>query len=135
MSSLLRLRNVTTASDLPPIWDAIYPLYLDRERLDMETTCHTTADQLRFQSSQISHAVKLLLLCLYFYFNYLEDAGNAIKTFLFPDLSPSVRSKADPLACWWDEILGGRVLTSFVDTSLLLANKNLDPITISEVTE
>ena len=49
--------------------------------------------------------------------NSVEDTLNI---FLFPDLSPSAGSEAALLMRKWDAILGGRTLTYFADTSLLM---------------
>ena len=48
---------------------------------------------------------------------------------MFPDLSPLARSDAALLTRWWDTILGDGYLTSFLDTSLFLANKKVATVT------
>ena len=55
--------------------------------------------------------------------------GYAINVFLFLDLSHSSSSKAVLLARRWDAIFCDGALTSFVDTSLLLAKQRVEPVT------
>ena len=61
--------------------------------------------------------------------------GDAINVFLFPDLSPSESPKVALLARSWYAILGGGSLTSFEETSLLLAKQQVYPVTIWEAAE
>ena len=82
-----------------------------------------------FQTPHISHAVAVLILGLELYSEEPDSVVDAINVFLFPDLSPSASSEAALLTRMWYAILGGGALTSFVDTSLLIANQRLDSVT------
>ena len=74
MCTLLSLCNVTAATDLPPIWDAISPLSKYRDQSAMEAACCRTSEH---------------LLGLSFYSKYPEGLGKAINILLLPNLSPS----------------------------------------------
>ena len=129
LNSLLRMCNMTSAADLHTIWDVINPLSRDRARSDMEAYCLRKSEHLRFRAPHISHAVAVLVLGLTFYSEDLDGVGDAINVFIFPDLYSSAGSEAALLARRWDIILGGGALTSFSETSLLLAKQRVEPVT------
>ena len=101
----------------------------------MEAACRRTAEHLHFRAPHISQDVSILVLGLKFYSEDPYGVGDAINVFLFPDLSPSAGSEAALLARKWDAILGGDALTSFADTSLLLAKQRVKPVTSWEAAE
>ena len=135
LNSLIRLCNVTAAADLLPIWDVITPLSRDRYRSAMEAVCHRTAETLHFLALHIPHYDAVLILGLACSSKDPDGVGDAINVFLFPDLYPLASSEAALLARRWDSILGGRSLTSFLETSLLLVRQRVEPVTRLETAE
>ena len=65
----------------------------------------------------------------------MDIIRDAIKIFLFPDLSPSEGSEAYLPVRRWGAILGGGTLTSFEDKILLLTNQKVKPVTSWEAME
>ena len=98
----------------------------------MEVACRRKAEHLRFRVPHISHTVVVLVLGLAFYSEDPDGVGDAVNVFLFLDLSPSAGSEAALLARRWDAIVGGGALTSFADTSLLLAKHRVEQVTTWE---
>ena len=56
-----------------------------------------------------------------------NSVGGALNVFLFPDISLSAGLEAALLTQKWDTILGGRTLTFFADTSLLMGKQKVAP--------
>ena len=67
--------------------------------------------------------------CRGLYSEDLDGVGDAIKIFLFLDLSPSARSKVTLLSRRWDIILGEGGLTSFANMILLIAKQKFERVT------
>ena len=109
LRSLLRICNVSTASQLPDIWRTVVPLNKDRERAAMETACRRTADSLRFRLRHTPHAVTVMVMALTFHTEEPDGVGDALNIFLFPNLSSSPGLEAALLTWKWDAILGGAV--------------------------
>ena len=76
----------------------------------------------------IPHAVAVIVTSLAFHTEDPNGGWGALNIFLFPDLPPSAGSEAALLARKWDAILGGGILTSFADTSLLAREQKASPI-------
>ena len=58
-----------------------------------------------------------------------DGVVEALNIFLFPDLSPLAGLEAALLKSKWEAILGDRNLTSFAETSLMMGNQKVVPIT------
>ena len=86
----------------------------------MEAACQSTAKILLFHPPYTPHAVTVMVMALTFHTKDPDGVEDTINIFLFPDLSPSAGLEAAFLTQKWDAILGGRTLTSFTDTSLLV---------------
>ena len=95
----------------------------------MEAACRRTADSLCFRPQRISHAVAVMVIALAFHTEDPDGVGDALNSFLFPDLPPSAGSETALLTRKWDSILGGGTLTSFAYTILLIEKQKVSPIT------
>ena len=84
---------------------------------------------MRFHAHCIPHSVSVIVLALAFFTKDLNDVGDAIKIFLFPDLSPYAGSEAALLNHCWDAVLRDNTLTSFSDTRNLPGMQNVILIT------
>ena len=93
----------------------------------MEAYCRGTADALHFFLLHISHTISVMAMALTFHNNDPDGLGDALNTFLFPDLSPSSGSEAALLTRKWDAILGGGTLASFAETILLMGEQRSPP--------
>ena len=87
---------------------------------------------MHFRAPRISKYVLVMMLDLAFYTKYPDGMGDAVKKFLFPDLSPASGSEAALLTRQWDSVLGGGTLTSFSDTSRLIVWQNVNPVATRE---
>ena len=56
-----------------------------------------------------------------------DGVGDALNIFLFPNISMSAGLEAALLTQKWDTILGGRTLTFFADTRLLMGKQKFAP--------
>ena len=98
----------------------------------MKAACRRTAEHLRFRSPSISHSVAILVLGLSFYSENPDIVCDTINVFMFTDLSLSAGLEAALLVWRWYAILGGGALTPFSNTSIILDNQRVDPVTTLE---
>ena len=89
----------------------------------MEASCRRTA------YTHIPHTVMIMVIALTFHTEDPDRVGDALNIFLFLDLSPSAGSEAELLTRKLDAILGGSTLTCFLETSLLMENQKVVPVT------
>ena len=101
----------------------------DRAQAAMEAACCRTAEKMRFRASITPQDVAVMMLDLVLYTKDLDGVGDTVNIFLFPDPTPADGSEAALLARRWYAILGGGAITSFADTSLLMARQKVAPIT------
>ena len=71
-----------------------------------------------------------MVMALAFHTEELYGVGDMLNIFLFPDLYPLMGLEAALLKQKLESILGGRTLTSFTDTSLLMGKHKVAPIAV-----
>ena len=69
-----------------------------------------------------------MVIVLAFHTKDPNGVGGSSQNFPFPDLSFLAGSEAALIIRKWDAILGGRTLTYFADTSLLMGKQKVAPI-------
>ena len=94
----------------------------------MEAACWRTAENLRFRPQCIPQAVTIMVMALVLHTKDPDGVGDALNTFLLPDLFPSSGLEAALLMRKWDTILGGGTSTFFADTSLLMGQQKVTSI-------
>ena len=118
------------ASQLPDIWRTVLPLKKNwARRAAMEAAFQRTADNLRFRPPRTPHAVAFMVMALTFHTKEPYGVGDALNILFLPNLYHSAGLEAALLTCKYDAILGGGTITSFENTSLLMVNKRVAPIT------
>ena len=123
---LLRLCNVTSVEDLPPIFQMVDPLSKDHTQASIESSFCQTTKRMIYRTPHIYHAVAVMVLGLVFYTDELDDVGDAVNIFCSLDLSPSAGYKAAFMVWRWEAFIRGGSLNSFADTSILTV-KNKSP--------
>ena len=76
------------------------------------------------------HYISVIVLALDVYSKVIDDMGDELDVFLFPELLPYLESKTELLNRIWDVVLGDNTFTLFSDIVSLLGFQIVFAVTI-----
>ena len=97
-------------------------------RTTLDIACLTWAWALRLKSPKSTHTFTVLLLGLAFYAEDPDRVRNAVKIFIFLDLSLAEGIEAALVVRRWDTALDSNTLTSYTDNATLMTKQRISPI-------